>query len=334
MTVLGIESSCDETSASVVIDGREVKSIIIASQIEIHRETNGVVPEVASREHVKVVIPVIKEALKEANITLDEIDLIAVTKGPGLVGSLLVGVETAKTLAFSKNIKIVAVNHILGHIYSNWLDHQDIIHFPILTLTASGGHNDLVLTKDHYDFDILGRTRDDASGEAFDKIAKMLDLPYPGGPEVSKRAILGDKKRFQFPRAWLSKESYEFSFSGLKSAVRREIETLGKLSAKDINDICASFQEAVTEVLATKLLCAAKANGANEIHLAGGVSANSRLREIIAEKSPLLFRVPKKMIYCTDNAAMIASAGFFKYQKFGEDSWQEIEADPRFEVDI
>jgi len=334
MNILGIETSCDETACAIVKDGITVLSNMIASQAVLHSRTGGVVPEVASREHIKVIIPIIEACFKNAQLTWDDIDLIAVTKGPGLVGSLLVGTETARTLAYAKNKKIVGVNHIAGHIYSIWLDREEEILFPSVVLTASGGHNNLVLMKDHYDFEVLGKTRDDASGEAFDKIAKLLGLIYPGGPVISKRALLGDPKKYKFPRAWLDKGSLEFSFSGLKTAVRRQVEALekeqGELNDEIINDICASFQEAVTEVLAKKLIIAAEKHDAKEVHLVGGVSANKRLRELIQEMSNNLdLKVPKEISYCTDNAAMIAAAGYFQYKKFGADNWQDIEVNPR-----
>jgi len=330
MYVLAIETSCDETSSAVVKDGKTVLSNVIASQIELHNKTGGVVPEVASREHIKVIIPVIEESLQIAKKTWKDIDLIAVTKGPGLVGSLLIGVETARALAYSKQKNIVGVNHIIGHIYSIWLDREENVEFPLVILTASGGHNNLVLMKDHFNFEVLGKTRDDASGEAFDKVAKLLGLAYPGGPIISKRAELGNAKKYKFPRAWLDKQAFEFSFSGLKTAVRRKVEETGELNDEIINDICASFQEAVDEVLAKKLLYAANKYNARGIHLTGGVSANKRLRAMIRELSgDLNLKIPLKISYCTDNAAMIGAAGYFQLKKFGADNWQDIEVNPR-----
>jgi len=333
MMVLGIETSCDETAVAIVENGKRVFSNVIASSADLHNKTGGVVPEVASREHVKIIIHVIKEAFKQAELTWEDIDLIAVTKGPGLVGSLLVGIETAKGLAFSKGKKIIGVNHIAGHIYSNWLEEDDEIKFPIITLTASGGHNHLVLVKDHFDFEILGKTRDDASGEAFDKIAKLLGLSYPGGPQIAKRAIDGDPNKFKFPRAWIDKNSLEFSFSGLKTAVAREVEGIEELNDKAINDVCASFQEAVTDVLAQKLIIAVKKYEACEIHLAGGVSANINLREKVKNlKEDLILRVPKKITYCTDNAAMVAAAAFFQSKKESNFSWRDLKVNPKFDL--
>lgn len=332
MRVLGIETSCDETAVAVLENGNKVLTNVIASSADLHSLTGGVVPEVASREHVKAMIPTIETALRQANLSLENIDLIAVTVGPGLVGSLLIGIETAKAISFASKIKIIGVNHIVGHIYSNWLDKEEEIKFPVVIMTASGGHNHLVLMKNHYDFEILGKTRDDASGEAFDKIAKLLGLPYPGGPEISKRAKLGNPKKYNFPRSWLEKDSFDFSFSGLKSAVAREVHEL-ELTDEAINDISASFQEAVVDVLATKLKRAADKYEAKEIHLAGGVSCNLRLREKIKEiKGDIVFRFPEKFIYCTDNAAMIASAGFYKYKITGEDDVFQIKVDPRLKI--
>jgi N6-L-threonylcarbamoyladenine synthase len=331
MIVLGIETSCDETAASIVENGTTVLSNVIASQIDLHTKTGGVVPEIASREHIKIIVPVIDEALRLANKKIADIDLIAVSKTPGLIGSLLIGVETARTLAYIKNKDIVGVNHIAGHIYSNWLERdQSNFKFPLITLTASGGHNHIILVKNHYDFEILGRTRDDASGEAFDKVAKMLGLSYPGGPIVSKRALNGNKNRFKFPRAWIKKDSLEFSFSGLKTAVLRQIQSINAISDQDIDDICASFQEAVTEVLAEKLMIAHSKYSSQEIHLAGGVSANKRLRELVKEKAKMVeLKIPLSMAYCTDNAAMIASAGYFQYTYKGADCFETLEPSAR-----
>ena len=320
MKILGIETSCDETAAAVVEDGTKVLSNIIASQIPLHHATGGVVPEVAAREHVVKIIPVVEEALKQAGTTLGEIDAIAATQGPGLLSSLLIGTTAASTLAIAAKKPIIPVNHISGHIYANWLGSDPEPKFPIAILTVSGGHNDLILMKSHKNFTLLGETLDDAAGEAFDKVARLLGLGYPGGPHIARKAEVGNPKRYPLPRAYLSKDSYDFSFSGLKTAVlnlvKGEHAENGKLSDEFIQDTAASFQEAVCEVLSDKLIRAAKEFKVKEVHLAGGVSANRRLRQIVTEKigkkGPLL-RFPSDISFCTDNAAMVASAAFFQY---------------------
>lgn len=325
MLILSIETSCDETSVAVVADGRIVLSNVIASQIDLHAKTGGVVPEVAAREHVLKMIPVLDEALIEAGKTFDDIDAIAVTQGPGLISSLIIGTETAQVLSFYLKKPLIPTNHIAGHLYSNWLGHEDEISFPVLVLTVSGGHNELVLMKDHYDFEVLGETRDDAAGEAFDKVARLLGLGYPGGPVISKYAENGDPGAFKFPRILLEKDSLDFSFSGLKTAVLNEIKNYAKEKnsgdAADFDekfkaDIAASFQEAVNDTLTAKTLRALeKYPEVREVHLAGGVSANRALREKLTSGLPanIRFRHPLSMSYCTDNAAMIATAAYFKY---------------------
>ncbi len=322
MKILSIETSCDETAAAIVEDGRRVLSNIIASQIDLHAKTGGVVPEVAAREHVLKIIPVIEECLFEAKCGWQDIDAIAVTKGPGLVSSLIIGTETASVISYVNNLALIPVQHIIGHVYSNWLETEDEIEFPLMILTVSGGHNELILMRGHHDFEVLGETRDDAAGEAFDKVARLLGLGYPGGPAISKIAEKGDASMFKLPRIMLEKDSLDFSFSGLKTAVLNEVKKAGeKIPEKFKADLAASFQEAVTEALAEKLIRAAKKfPEIKEVHLAGGVSANKRLREIIAKKLKtnnldLTFRHPKSITYCTDNAAMIASAAYFSYKK-------------------
>jgi len=329
MLILGIETSCDETAAAVVEDGRIVRSNIIASQIDLHRKTGGVVPEVAAREHVGKILPVIEKALNEADVTMDSIDGIAVTQRPGLISSLLIGTSAATTLALIAKKPLIPVNHIEGHIYANWLDVEEKIEFPIVVLTVSGGHNELLLLRESGQTEVLGSTRDDAAGEAFDKVARLLELPYPGGPEISQLAEAGDPTRYNLPRA-LMREAYDFSFSGLKSATARLIQEEG--DKLDRADLAASFQEAICDVLSGKLVRASEEFGAQEVHLAGGVSANKRLRELthkrlIAAGSKTTFRYPQKLIYCTDNAAMIAGAGFFQYQQNPEtyNEWQIVE---------
>ena len=338
MKILGIETSCDETAAAVVENGTCVLSNVISSQIPLHRQTGGVVPEVAAREHVLKIMPVIEEALKQAKLSLEEIDAIAVTKGPGLLSSLIIGVSAASTLAAGSGKPLIPVNHIAGHIYANWLGEKktDPVQFPLVVLTVSGGHNELVLMKDHVHFKLLGETLDDAAGEAFDKVARLLGLGYPGGPQISRAASAGNAKRYDFPKAYLDEESYDFSFSGLKTAVlnlvKEEHEREGQLSPEFIADCAASFQEAVCSVLSDKLLRAAQQYKVKEVHLAGGVSANRRLRMMMADKidqgfyhdkkgrqialkrKPLL-RFAENIAYCTDNAAMIAATAYFHYKK-------------------
>lgn len=344
MKILAIETSCDETAASIVEDGWKVLSNVIASQIDLHAKTGGVVPEVAAREHVLKMIPVLEECLEKANCDWDDIDAIAATKGPGLISSLIIGTETANVISYVKKKPLIPVQHITGHIYSNWLEVEEEIQFPVLILTVSGGHNELILMRSHHHFEVLGETRDDAAGEAFDKVARILGLGYPGGPIISKIGMEGDAGRFKLPRAYLEKGSLDFSFSGLKTAVLNEVKKSVGMSvqnnrleiaaggdterksnisqpvAQDSNfkaDLAASFQEAVVEVLANKLMMALeKFPEVIEIHLAGGVSANKRLREVIEAKKPsgITFRYPKSILYCTDNAAMIAAAAYHLYK--------------------
>lgn len=313
MLILAIETSCDETAAAVVRNGAEVLSNVIASQIDIHRVTNGVVPEVAAREHTKQLPYIYQQALSEAKVTMNEIDAIAATESPGLIGSLLVGMQTARTLALVHNKKYIPINHINGHVFSNWLERDaSEIEFPVVTLTVSGGHTDLYLVDQDLRPHKLGQTLDDAAGEAFDKVAKMLGLAYPGGPAIASLAAQGDKLRFPFPEA-KTDQPLDFSFSGIKTSVLYRIRDLGgELDQKTKADIAASFQATVTKTLAKKLLAAAKKYRAKQIHLAGGVSANQHLRELLLELKPndtaLLY--PKQISYCTDNAAMIAAAAF------------------------
>lgn len=327
MLTLGIETSCDETSAAVVDAGRRILSNVILSQVA-HHKFGGVVPEVASREHVKAIIPIYEQALAEAGVTLDDIELVAATMGPGLVGPLLVGLSFAKGLAFSKGIKFVGVNHIEGHLAANLLEHQDLAENH-LTLIVSGGHTMLVHVKSFGEYDILGQTIDDAAGEAFDKVAKVMGLGYPGGAALDRLAASGDRTYVAFPRA-LRKQGYAFSFSGLKTAVSLYLE---KMSAADkeahLADVAASFQEAVVAILVEKTIEAAREKNITDVTLSGGVAANSRLRALMAEK---LRRVGKRLLYpsiplCTDNAAMIAAAGYFRADKY-ETSEFVIDATP------
>ncbi|MBD3361102.1 tRNA (adenosine(37)-N6)-threonylcarbamoyltransferase complex transferase subunit TsaD [Candidatus Peregrinibacteria bacterium] len=320
MKILGIETSCDETSCSVVENGWKVLSNVIASQVNIHEKTGGVVPEVAAREHVLKIVPVLDECMALANCKWHDIDAVAVTKGPGLVSSLIIGTETASVISYVKEKPLVPVQHIAGHIYSNWLEVEEEIKFPILILTVSGGHNELILALGHNKFKVLGETLDDAAGEAFDKVARILGLGYPGGPVISKIAEKGNKNIFDLPRSYLEKGSFDFSFSGLKTAVLNEVKEYiknNKLDDQFKADLAADFQEAVCDVLSEKLIWAyEKFPEIKEIHLAGGVSANLRLREIIQKKlsGKIKFRFPKSLLYCTDNAAMVASAGYYIFK--------------------
>jgi len=334
MKILGIETSCDETAAAVVENGTEVLSNVIASSVDLHAQTGGVVPEVAAREHIRQISPVVDKAMADAKVDWSDIDAIAVTHAPGLVSSLLIGVNTAQTLAYIHKKPLILVHHVAAHIYANWLDRGNenfefrvsSFEFPILVLTISGGHNELVLMKGHHDFKVIGETLDDAAGEAFDKVARLLNIGFPGGPVISKRAESGDSNAFDFPRVMMDGENkYNFSFSGLKSAVKREVDNLSSISESQINDLCASFQSALVETLADKLAMAADEYNVKSVHLAGGVSANQLLRKTVREKlsDDIQLLWPEKMIYCTDNAAMVASAAYFDSRKKGD--WKKVE---------
>ena len=311
---LGIESSCDETAAAVLRGGRELLSNVISTQIPLHRKYGGVVPEIASRRHIVNVMPVIDEALRNAEVALPDIDQIAVTHGPGLVGALLVGVSAAKALAFARNVPLIGVNHLEGHIFANFLSHTELKP-PFMALVVSGGHTALIHVIGYNHFALMGQTRDDAAGEAFDKIARVMGLPYPGGPEIDKLAAAGDEDAVDFPRALREKGNYEFSFSGLKSAVLNYLNEM-KMKNMEVNraDVAASFQKAVIEVLVQKSLEALSETNLDTLVLAGGVAANSalerRLREASAEHG-IHFYYPDKIL-CTDNAAMIACRGYYQ----------------------
>lgn len=311
---LSIESSCDETSIAVLRNGREVLSNVVNTQIELHKKFGGVVPEVASRKHIENIDEVLDEALKQANITLNDADHIAVTYGPGLAGALLVGLSYAKALAYTTDKPLVGVNHIEGHVSANYIEHKDLKP-PFITLIVSGGHTHLVEVKNYGEYEILGRTRDDASGEAFDKIARAMELGYPGGPIIDRLAKQGNKNAIDFPRAYLD-DGYDFSFSGLKSAVLNYLNAK-KMKKEDIivEDVCASFQEAVVEVLSNKAIKAAIEKGYNTIALAGGVACNSALREKITElgKTKNIEIKYPPIDLCTDNAAMIGCAGYYNF---------------------
>jgi len=314
--VLGVETSCDETSVSIVKDGKEVLSNVVLSQIDIHREYGGVVPEIASREHVKGITYVFDKALRDAKVNYEDIGLIAVTKGPGLIGSLLIGVNAAKVISLNYNIPIVGVHHIAGHIYANYIDNG--MEFPLLALVVSGGHTELILMNEHYDFNRLGETQDDAVGEAYDKVARVLGLPYPGGPVVDKMAKTG-RDVYNFPRPMIDSGDFNFSFSGLKSHIINLHHNMQQRNETiNIENFCASFQEAVTDVLVAKTIKAKEQYKVKQVIVAGGVAANSGLRKkmkSMINDIPVYF---PNMDYCTDNAAMIASAGYFQYKKYNK----------------
>jgi len=366
MNILAIESSCDETAAAVVKDGREVLSNVVASQIDIHAKYGGVVPEVAARAHVQSIIPVVEEALSEAfSLSVipaqagiqskqksfwGQIDAIAVTQGPGLVGSLIVGTETARTLAILKNKPLIAVNHLEGHIYANWIS-KDQPQFPLVALLVSGGHTMLIEVENHYKFKIIGQTRDDAAGEAFDKVAGLLALPYPGGPNISQIAEKGDKHKYKFPIVDLTPEpkrnsegfleypepSLDFSLSGLKTAVLNVVRHSGpdqNLSKKDKADIAASFQETLIDTLAQNSLRAIEKYKPKSFILSGGVAANEKLRDKLQEMCKELdikFYMPD-LAYCTDNAVMIGAAAYYKQKEFGFTEPKEFTPNPNLKL--
>lgn len=313
--ILGIESSCDETAAAVVKNGREVLSNVINSQIDIHKRYGGVVPEIASRCHIEAVNAVVDEAMEKAGVTFDDIDAIAVTYGPGLVGALLVGVSTAKAMAYATKKPLVNVHHIKGHICANYVAHTDL-EPPFVCLVASGGHSHIVYAKDFLDYEIMGMTRDDAAGEAFDKIARVLGLGYPGGPKIDALAKEGNPDAVEFPRVKMAENSLDFSFSGVKTAVINHVHKLEQ-KGEEFNkaDIAASFQNAVTDVLVDHTIEAAQRKGVKTVVLAGGVASNSALREKMTERAEVkgirvLYPTP---ILCTDNAVMIAAAGYYEF---------------------
>lgn len=330
---LGIESSCDETSVAVLSGERKVLSNIISSQIPVHRLFGGVVPEIASRHHLENINPVIKEALEKANVTWDDIDLISVTKGPGLVGALVIGIAAAKALAFAKDLPVVGVNHMHGHIDAAYLNFQELKP-TFMSLVVSGGHTNIVRVTDYNSFTVLGGTRDDAVGEAYDKVARVIGLGYPGGPKIDKLAKEGNPQAVNFKRVWLEKGSLDFSFSGLKTAVLNYVNS-EKQKGNEINpaDIAAAFQEAVVEVIVGKTMDAMAETGEKKLVLAGGVASNSRLRQAIedeAAKRSIEVYIPDAIL-CTDNGAMIAAAGYLKYKEFGGDDL-DIDAYPNLDI--
>ena len=321
--ILAIESSCDETAASVVKNGREILSNVISSQIELHKLYGGVVPEIASRKHIEKINQVIEQALADAGVTLDDLDAIGVTYGPGLVGALLVGVAEGKAIAYAKKLPLVGVHHIEGHVSANYIEHPDL-EPPFLCLIVSGGHTHLVIVKDYGEFEILGRTRDDAAGEAFDKVARAIGLGYPGGPKIDKLSKEGNGDAIVFPRAKIEGSPYDFSFSGVKSAVLNYLNH-AKMTGEEVNraDLAASFQKAVVDVLVEHAMQAAEDYNIRKIAIAGGVASNQGLRSAMekacAEKGYDFYR--PSPIFCTDNAAMIGVAAYYEYKKGTRHGW-------------
>jgi N6-L-threonylcarbamoyladenine synthase len=317
VNVLGIETSCDETAAAIVQDGDKILSNVVASQVDIHSHYGGIVPEVASRQHLITILPVLDGVMAGAKAGWQDIDAVAVTIGPGLAGSLLVGVNVAKSIALAHNLPLIGVNHLEAHIYANWLS-EDKLEFPCLCLIVSGGHSDLVLMYGHGQFGKLGRTRDDAAGEAFDKAARILGLGYPGGPAIEKAAA-GSAPSFALPRAWL-KGSHDFSFSGLKTSVLHLVKDSDFSDPARVAEAAASFQQAVVDVLTKKTIEAAKMFGVKEILLCGGVASNKALRNNFTSNSPVPVLIPPPSL-CTDNAAMVAVCGYYHFQMGKVDSW-------------
>ena len=319
---LSIESSCDETAAAVLANGRELLSNVISTQIETHKLYGGVVPEIASRQHLMNINSVIAKALDDAGVTISDIDLIAVTYGPGLIGALVIGVAAAKALALANDIPLVGVNHMHGHISSNYISYPEL-EPPFVSLVISGGHTNLINVKDYTSFEVIGSTRDDAVGEAYDKVARVIGLGYPGGPKIDNLAKDGDPEAIHFKRVYLDKDSLDFSFSGIKTAVLNYVNTERQANRElDISNIAAGFQEAIVDVLVDKSMQAVRQYGDGRLVLAGGVAANSRIREAVTkrcEEEGIELFLPEKKL-CTDNAAMIACAGYYKYLKCGADS--------------
>ena len=343
--ILGVETSCDETAAALVENGRFILSNMVASQVDLHAQFGGVFPEVASRQHIRTIYPIIEDALHQAHLCLEDIDAIAVTRGPGLPGSLVIGINTAKGLALGADLPLIGVNHLEAHIYSAWLHWPPLADaaadeavaakqalssqrpepkFPLLVLIVSGGHTELVFMPDHLEYQRLGATLDDAAGEAFDKVSRLIGLGYPGGPAIQKAAEGGDPRAFAFPRAWLDdahkEPRWDFSFSGLKTAVLRQVRRLQEgQQPLPVADLAASFQAAVVDVLVGKTRRAAEALGAAEIVVAGGVSANQALRAVIKSQAPCPVHIPP-IVLCTDNAAMVAAAGYYHFIKGHRDA--------------
>jgi N6-L-threonylcarbamoyladenine synthase len=326
--ILGIETSCDETAAAVVQEGRHILANVVASQMELHARYGGVFPEVASRQHILTILPVLSQALGEAGVGWQDLTAVAVTRGPGLAGSLLVGVNVAKAIAWARGLPLIGVNHLEGHVYSNWLEVPSGANpaayvppqLPALLLIVSGGHTELVLMRDHGTYERLGGTLDDAAGEAFDKVARLLNLGYPGGPAIQRAAEGGDPMAFPLPRAWLP-GTYDFSFSGLKTAVLRLVQQDARpLDPVKVRDLAASFQWAVADVLVEKTRQAAMATGARHVCVCGGVAANATLRREMQTRLPISVSVPP-LFLCTDNAAMVACAGHYRYLRGDRAGW-------------
>ncbi|MBV9132698.1 MAG: tRNA (adenosine(37)-N6)-threonylcarbamoyltransferase complex transferase subunit TsaD [Chloroflexi bacterium] len=338
--ILGIETSCDETAVAVVRDGCDIESNVIASQTDLHARYGGVMPEQASRAHLRAILPTLEEALASAHADWSSLDAVAVTHGPGLAGALLVGVNVAKGLAFAQKKPLLGINHLEGHVYANWLDAVEAPDFPLVGLIVSGGHTDLVLADAHGRYRRLGRTRDDAAGEAFDKVARMLGLGFPGGPLIERAAQDGDPLRFRFPRAWLEPDTWDVSFSGLKTAVLHGVRDLGidtdhatpqeRLAKLPVADLAASFQAAVVDVLATRAVRAARVFGASRLVLGGGVAANRTLLKTISERADVQVLCPPPAL-CTDNAAMIAAAAYFRFRA-GERSTLALDVEPNLPI--
>ena len=329
MLVLGIETSCDETAAAVVQDGRRIRANVIASQVELHARWGGVVPELAARKHLEAILPVLGQVLDDASVKPKDIDLIAVTSGPGLAGALLVGVNAARALSYAWDIPLVGINHLEAHVYANWLDDatadDGLPPLPAVCLIVSGAHSDLALMDRDGAFSRLGRTLDDAAGEAFDKVARLLGLGFPGGPAIERAARnAADRESLDLPRAWLE-GSDDFSFSGLKTEMLKQARS-AELSESRVADLARAFQDSVADVLSAKAAHAARRVGARSMLLAGGVAANGRLRELLAQRSPAGLRVPPISL-CTDNAAMVAAAAFYRWQA-GDRSTLALEIDP------
>lgn len=316
MLTLAIETSCDETSCAVLKDGREVLSNIISSQIEIHKQYGGVVPEIASRKHIESINHIVQESLDEAKVGFEDIDIVGVTQGPGLVGALLIGISTAKALAYSLDIPLIGVNHMEGHICANYIEHKDL-EPPFTCLVVSGGHSYLIQVNGYTDYELIGRTRDDAAGEAFDKVARSLGLPYPGGPHIDRLAKEGNKEAIDFPRVMLEKDSYDFSFSGLKTSVLNYLNQMNQRGEEIVvEDVAASFQEAILDVLVEKSFRLAKEKGSDKIVMAGGVASNEGLRnamEARGRQEGIKIYHPSRVL-CTDNAAMIGVSAYYNYQ--------------------
>ncbi|WP_418997739.1 tRNA (adenosine(37)-N6)-threonylcarbamoyltransferase complex transferase subunit TsaD [Blautia hydrogenotrophica] len=331
--ILAIESSCDETAASVVKNGRAILSNVISSQIELHKLYGGVVPEIASRKHIEKINQVIEQALADAGVTLEDLDAVGVTYGPGLVGALLVGVAEAKAISYAKKLPLVGVHHIEGHVSANYIEHPDL-EPPFLCLIVSGGHTHLVIVKDYGEFEILGRTRDDAAGEAFDKVARAIGLGYPGGPKIDKLSDEGNPEAIEFPKGKIEGAPYDFSFSGVKSAVLNYLNQ-AKMRGQEVNaaDLAASFQKAVIEVLVEHTMQAAKDYQMEKVAVAGGVASNRHLRQAMkdaCERNGCLFYHPSP-IFCTDNAAMIGVAAYYEYQKGTRHGW-DLNAIPNLKL--